>query len=548
MRDDQKQSHAADALRGPETLQWLRRRVAGTRPGLRPALALLLLTALVPLPPRAACRAGPPQPNFVLILADDLGYGDLSIQGSDTIATPRIDRLALSGIRFTDAYAAAPYCSPSRAALLTGRLPARCGLPYVLFPAERHGLPGAEITLARLLKGRGYTSACIGKWHLGSAPEFHPLWRGFDVFFGLPYSNDSDEWPVGKPFLPVMGLQPLPLFEGTRIVEAPVDQETLTQRYTERAVAFMRANRERPFFLYLAHTMPHIPQYAGRAFAGKSRGGLYGDAVEEIDWSTGVILDALAELGIEDRTLVCFTSDNGAPSRKAAQAPPGKGAGRRAGEQGGRFPGRSFFGSNAPLRGGKGTVHEGGVRVPLIIRWPGDFAAGSVLATPVSLMDLYPTFARLAGASLPKDRVIDGCDLQPLLRRDGEAGSAADRALVYYFGYQAQAVREGRWKLVLAADRRPAPRPVSLWWDHQPGLFETQHRLLARPELYDLERDPAESANVAAANPQIARRLADLAGAFDALLQRDLRPMEFAPGEPAPAPRTVRPHPKPADR
>jgi arylsulfatase A-like enzyme len=485
--------------------------------------------ALIPL------RATPP--NVILILADDLGWGDLSCQGSTTIATPRLDQLAREGVRFTEAYSAAPFCSPSRAALLTGRLPARCGLPYVLFPAEHHGLPSAEFTLAELLQARGYATACIGKWHLGWDAPFRPSRQGFDVFFGLPYSNDSNAWPPGEPFLQVMGLEPLPLIDGDRIVEAPVDQATLTQRYTERAVAFIRRHRDRPFFLYLPHTMPHVPQYASSAFAGKSRGGLYGDTVEEIDASTGTILDTLRELGLDERTIVIFTSDNGAPARGGANANQA-GKAKKAAAAPSRFPGRAFAGSNGPLRGGKGTTFEGGIRVPFLVRGPGRIPPGRVVAEPVSLLDVFPTCAAWAGAAPPTDRRLDGRDLGPAL-----AGVAAvpARPLYHYFGYQAQAVRDGRWKLLVAVDRRPEPRPPSLWWDHQPALFESQHRLLAAPELYDLAADPGERHNLAGAHPEIVARLTAAVQDFDAALQRDRRPMEFVPGPPPPAPRAVRP-------
>lgn len=499
----------------------------------------------------AAARAAEPKsgpdnsrPNIIVIFADDLGYGDLGFQGSKTIATPRIDRMAREGVRFTDLYAAAPFCSPSRAALLTGRLPARAGLPYVMFPAEHHGLPAAEITLAELLRTRGYATACIGKWHLGWDRPFRPQQHGFDVFFGTPYSNDSNEWPVGSPFIQVMGLQPFPLMDGDRIVEAPADQARLTQRYTERAVAFIREHRDRPFFIYLPHTMPHVPQYASPKFAGTSRGGLYGDTIEELDWSTGVILDTLRELRIEERTLVIFTSDNGAAVRGAparAAAAKAKTAAKKAKASGsaaaGRFSGRSHGGSNGPLRAGKGTTFEGGMRVPFVAWWPGTIAGGREVGAVASLMDLFPTCARLAGASLPEDRVYDGRDLGPLLKG---AGEREERPFFYYFGYQAQAVREGNWKLFVAVERRPEPRPASLWFDHLPHVFENQHRLLAKPQLYDLSRDVGETKDVAAEHPEIVARLTRHVSEFDAALQRDLRPMEFVPGPPPPAPQTVR--------
>ena len=495
---------------------------------LRTTLLLLLGLAAI-----GGGRAATP-PNIVLIVADDLGYGDLGCYGSKTIATPQIDRLAREGVRFTDAYAAAPFCSPSRAALLTGRLPARCGLPYVMFPAEHHGLPAAEVTLAEILKQSGYATACVGKWHLGWDAPFRPRAQGFDVFFGLPYSNDSNEWPVGAPFMQVMGLQPLPLIDGDKTVEAPVDQAQLTRRYTERAVAFIREQRANPFFLYLPHTMPHVPQYASNKFAGKSKGGLYGDAVEEIDWSTGVILDVLRELGLAEHTLVIFTSDNGAPRRGGGENAGPKAKAKTKAPAKERFPGRSHAGSNGPLRGGKGSTFEGGIRVPMIAWRPGTIAAGRESATPVSHLDLLPTCAALAGAKVPAERTLDGRDL------GADVSTAPERPLFHYFGYQSQALREGRWKLLLKVDARPSPQPKSLWFEHQPQVFTNQHRLLAEPELYDLANDVGETKNVASQHPEIVARLTQLAREFDATLQRDRRPMQFVDGPVPPAPQTVR--------
>jgi arylsulfatase A-like enzyme len=510
--------------------------LAATRLRLVRCVTALLVAFAVSASARAA---GVIKPNIVVIVADDLGYGDLGCYGSTLISTPRIDRMAREGVRFTQAYSAAPFCSPSRAALLTGRLPARAGLPYVLFPAEHHGLPRAEITLAEMLRESGYATACVGKWHLGWDAPFRPQRQGFDVFFGTPYSNDSNEWPIGAPFMQVMGLVPFPLLDGDKVVEAPADQASLTRRYTERAVAFMRAHRTRPFFLYLPHTMPHVPQYAGKEFAGKSKAGLYGDAVEELDWSTGVILDTLQELGLADRTLVVFTSDNGAPVRpvrttpatKKSKAPFPTKAPAFSKE---RFPGRAHAGNNGVFRGGKGRTLEGGVRVPLIAWSPASFT-GRVEPAVTSHLDLFPTCASMAGAKLPVDRVYDGHDF-------GVHFGLIQRSvpLLYYFGYQLQAIRDGRWKLFLPVTQRPDPRPPSLWWQHQPQLFETQHRLLAKPELYDLERDPGERDNVAALNVEVAERLTLLANEFDAALQRDRRPMEIVAGPAPPAPGTIR--------
>ena len=498
---------------------------------LAPALcASLLWPASVLGADRGPAPAAEPPPNVIIILADDLGYGDLGCYGSTTILTPNLDRMAREGLRFTDAYAAAAFCSPSRAGLLTGRLPARCGVPYVLFPTEHHGLPAAETTIAELLKTRGYATACIGKWHLGWDAPFRPLAQGFDRFHGLPHTNDVREWKVGDAFTQLSMFTPLTRVEGERTVESPVDQAELTRHYTEEAVAFIRANRERPFFLYLPHTMPHVPQYASARFAGKSRGGLYGDCVEEIDWSTGVILDALRELKLDARTLVIFTSDNGAPVRGGANA-----AKKAVAKE--NFPGRQLAGNNGPLRAGKGSTYEGGVRMPLIAWWPGKISPRAAVTAPISHLDLFPTLARLAGATLPPETTLDGADISALLLT---GTPRAPRPLYYYFGDQAQAVREGKWKLLVATDTRPTPRPASLWWDHQPNVFENQHRLLAAPELYDLEADLGEKHNVAAAHPEIVARLTARVREFDAALQRDKRPMQFVAGPPPPAPGAVR--------
>jgi arylsulfatase A-like enzyme len=484
----------------------------------------LLLSASV----RATAAESPP--NFIVIYADDLGYGDLGCYGSPTIATPHLDRMAREGMRFTDAYTSAPFCSPARAGLLTGRLPVRAGLPYVLFPTERHGVPTAETTIPELLRTRGYATACIGKWHLGWAPPFRPMAQGFERFHGLPHTNDVREWKIGEPFMQLTMFEPLTRVEGERVVESPVDQAELTRHYTEQANAFIRAHRERPFFLFLPHTMPHVPQYASPRFAGKSRGGLYGDTVEEIDWSTGAILDTLRELKLDARTLVIFTNDNGAPFRGGAAN-----AAKKAAKE--YFPGRQLAGSNGPLRSGKGTTFEGGVRVPWIAWWPGRIAPRPAEATPISQLDLLPTFAALAGAPRPAGVTLDGADLSPLLLGTGPREA---KPIYHYFGYQPQAVRDGKWKLLLQVDTRPTPRPVSLWWDHLPAAFDNQHRLLAAPELYDLTADIGEKNNVAAAHPEIVARLTARAREFDAALQRDRRPMQFEPAPPRPAPGTVR--------
>jgi arylsulfatase A-like enzyme len=486
-------------------------------------LALALIVGYTPI----VRAAETPRPNFIVILADDVGWGDLGCYGNTNVATPRLDRVAREGVRFTDFYAAAPFCSPSRTALLTGRHPARCGVPYVLFPAEHHGLPPDEITLAEHLKARGYATACVGKWHLGWDKPFRPLRQGFDEFFGLPYSNDAREWAVGEPFTQTTCLMPLPLVDGERVLEAPVDQATLTQRYTRRAVQFIRDHRDQPFFLYLAHTMPHIPQHASAKFAGRSKAGLYGDVIEELDWSVGTILDTLRELGLASKTLVVFSSDNGAVVRprnwKSGQ---------------GSFAGRDFGGSNGGLRGAKGQTFEGGMRVPGLFWWPDKISAGQTINAPASLLDLFPTFAKLAGMPLPQDRVYDGHDLGPLLRGERKSGEPAP--FFYYFGPQLQAVRQGEWKLFLQITNAPQPAPRSLWYDHQPALAEKHHRLWPKATLHDLNRDPAEQRDVAAQHPDIVEKLLALARVFDAGLQREQRELFVVDGPKPPAPGQVR--------
>jgi arylsulfatase A-like enzyme len=494
---------------------------------------LRLVTAFA-LSVYAAFAAEPARPpNLIIILADDLGYGDLGCYGSEKIATPRIDRMAKEGTRFTDFYMAAPFCSPSRAALLTGRLPARCGVPYVLFPTEHTGLPASEVTLPEMLKPAGYTSACIGKWHLGWRRELRPTRQGFDEFFGLLHTNDVEEWRLGAPFRQLSMFSPLELRDGDRVVKAPIDQTTLTSRYTARALDFIRGHRDSPFFLYLAHTMPHIPQYASPAFAGKSKDGVYGDAVEELDDSVGQVLDLLRELNLAEHTLVLFTSDNGAPLRVAARANANVNS---------PFPGRANGGSNAPLRAGKGSTFEGGIRLPLIAWQPGTVPAGRTEAAPASSLDFFPTFARLAGAKLPAGITLDGVDITAQLHGTPAPApaTAAPRTLYHYFGVQLQAVREGPWKLIVPIDHLPATRVPSIWFDHQPAVYERQHRLWPQPALYDLASDIGEKTDVAATHPDIVARLLEKARAFDADFQKQIPPVAYLPGPRPPAPGQIR--------
>ena len=390
-------------------------------------------------------------PNFVFIFIDDLGYQDLGCFGSPLISTPRVDRMAREGTKFTDFYAQ-PVCTPSRAALMTGCYPMRVSLPSVLGANAKIGISDYEITLAQLLKSRGYATACIGKWHLGHHPQFLPTRHGFDSYFGLPYSNDMDK----------NGSPPIPLMRGEKIIEQPADQDTLTQRYTQEAIKFIEANKDRPFFLYLPHTMVHVPLHVSDKFRGKSKRGLYGDAAEEIDWSTGEVLDTLKRLGLDDNTLVVFTSDNGPWLSKNENG-----------------------GSALPLRDGKGTTYEGGVRVPCVMRWPGKIPAGAVCGEMITEMDILPTFTRLARAAVPTDRIIDGKDIWPLM--SGAKGAVTGHeALFIYKASRLEAMRSGKWKLILPRDGAPAA-------------------------LYDLDADIAETTNLANSYPRIVQRLSEMA-------------------------------------
>jgi arylsulfatase A-like enzyme len=412
-------------------------------------------------------------PNFIIILTDDQGYGDLSCYGSEEIQTPKLDRMAAEGARFTDFYVAAASCTPSRAALLTGCYPQRVGLPYVLSPGAKIGISEDEETIAEILKGRGYATGCYGKWHLGDAREFLPTRHGFDDYFGLPYSNDM--WPK-HPEAPAGYYPDLPLMEGERIVEYNPDQTRLTRWYTQRAVRFIENNRDRSFFLYLPHSMPHVPLYVSDGFTGASKRGLYGDVIMEIDWSVGQILSTLRRLDLDRQTMVIFTSDNGPWLRY--------------GDHGG---------SAGALREGKGTTFDGGQRVPCIMRWPGQIPAESVHREPISAMDILPTLAKLAGAELPA-RPIDGRDIWPVLSGRPTSGSPPP-PFFFFAGWNLQAVRSGRWKLHLAHSYRSfdevgsggIPKPVV--------VKETGQA------LYDLDDDVGERRDLAAEHPEVVERL-----------------------------------------
>ena len=437
--------------------------------------AVAILTFLVGTAAAAAPREPVNLPNVVLIFADDLGYGDIGCYGSKN-PTPHLDRMAAEGVRFTDFHVAQAVCTASRAALLTGCYPNRIGLRGALGPNAKIGIHDDELTLAELLKSRGYATAIYGKWHLGSEDRFLPTRHGFDEYFGLPYSNDMwPRHPTNKNY------PDLPLIEGTRVVELNPDQTKLTTQYTERAVDFIGRNKGRPFFLYLPHAMPHVPLYASDKHAGKSGRGLYGDVIAEIDWSVGQVLDALKRHGLDERTLVIFTSDNG----------PWLSYGDHAGSAG-------------HFREGKGTTFEGGTRVPCIARWPGRVPAGAVCEEFAATIDVLPTMARLIGASLPAGRVIDGKDVSHLVC--GEPGAKSPHeAYFYYWADHLQAVRGGRWKLHFP---HAYPKPNPPGGGGQPGKMEQMRIGL---ELFDLEADPGETTNVAEKHPDVVKRLQALA-------------------------------------
>ena len=390
------------------------------------------------------------KPNFVVIFTDDQGYSDVGCFGAEGFTTPNLDRMAAEGMKFTDFYVGASICSPSRAALLTGCYPPRVSITRVLFPKDNIGLNPDEVTIADLLKTRGYATCCIGKWHLGHLPKFLPTRQGFDYYFGIPYSND---------------MKPVVLVENEETIEVKPDQSQLTRRYTEKAVEFIKKNKDRPFFVYLPHTMPHVPLFASDKFAGKSERGLYGDVIEELDWSVGQILSTIKELDLDRRTLVIFTSDNGPWLSK--------------GKHGGLAK---------PLRDGKFSTYEGGMREPCIMRWPGTIPAGTVCSEIAATIDLLPTFAKLAGAKMPADRIIDGRDISELMTKPG--AKTPHKAFFYYCYQRLGAVRSGRWKLVFEHKGQDNRIPAG---------------------LYNLQDDISEQHDVSAQHPDVVKRLTHLA-------------------------------------
>jgi len=440
-------------------------------------LAPILLLALLP-----GTELDAKPPNIVIVFCDDQGYQDLGCFGSPDIKTPNVDRLAAGGMRFTDFYSGYCVCSASRASLLTGCYQPRVSMPGVLGPHTRVALHPDEITIADLLKRQDYATACIGKWHVGDSPETLPTAQGFDSYFGIPYSNDMARkkgWGNGPADLDKIWKEKRwdiynnELYRDEKVIESPVNQVTLTDRYTEEAVEFIRENKGRPFFLYLPHTMPHVPLFVSEERYDPDPHKAYKLVIEHIDASVGRILETLDELELAENTLVVYTSDNGPWLSK-----------------------NHHGGSALPLRAGKGTTYEGGMRVPGIMRWPARIEPGQTCRQVAATIDLLPTIAAIVGEPLPEDRPIDGFDISALLD-DPKAASPHDEfGYFYYKNNRPEAVRLGKWKL----------------------------RLQKKPELYDLRADIGESNNVASAHPEIVERLRAMAGKYDADLKANSRP------------------------
>jgi arylsulfatase A len=416
-------------------------------------------------------------PNFVIVFTDDQGYGDLGSYGHPTLRTPNIDRLATEGQRWTSFYAS-PLCTPSRAELLTGRLAVRTGLSTgVLYPDSTGGLQPSEITLAEVLKARGYATKAIGKWHLGVLPEYLPTNQGFDSYYGVPYSNDMDGAAVTESERFQRYIEPrieyynVPLQRDSEIIERPAEQATLTGRYTDEAIAFITAHRDRPFFLYLAHNMPHMPLFRSKEFENRSARGRYGDVIEEIDANVGRLLETLRDLQIERNTLILYLSDNGPWAAFSEQG-----------------------GSAGPLRGAKNTTWEGGMRVPAIFWWPGTILPG-VITGMGSVLDVMPTFAAFAGGKTPPDRVLDGFDLSPVLRRS----AASPRDTLFYYDVAG-----------LAAVRR-GPHKLHLMIPPSGTAFGERALQGGAPQLYNLDEDPSERFDRAITQPDLVAALRHVA-------------------------------------
>jgi len=399
-------------------------------------------------------------PNFIVILTDDQGYADVGCFGADDLATPNLDRMRAEGMRLTDFHIQASVCSPTRAALLTGVYPKRTGITGVLSPKKHtHGLRKETPTIAEVLKPHGYATMCVGKWHVGHGPEFLPTARGFDGYFGIPYSNDMG---IFNGFGEKRDLPPLPLMKNAETLEEEPNQSQLTRRYTETAIEFIDQNHDRAFFLYFPHTFPHRPWFASEKFRGKSKRGLYGDMIEAIDWSVGQLLTALQRHSIDEQTIVIFTSDKGPAPSKDATTP---------------------HGSAGPLRGEKFSIYEGGHRVPCIARWPKQIPANSQCDELTTAMDLMPTFAKLANAQAPQ--VLDGHDIWPLLSK-AENAKTQYQVLIHFTGGHIGAIRRGPWKLIPHAGKKSL-----------------------RGELYDLSQDLGENKNVSDQYPELVKELTE---------------------------------------
>ncbi|QDT14007.1 sulfatase family protein [Alienimonas californiensis] len=468
--------------------------------------ALLAGPAVGGAPPSGDGEAGGAKkdrpPNVVVIFCDDLGWGDLACFGHPTIATPHLDDLAARGMRWTQFYCAAPVCTPSRAGLLTGRIPVRSGTMQsdakgsrrVLFPDSAGGLPPGEVTIAEVLKPQGYATACVGKWHLGHLPQYLPTAQGFDYYYGIPYSNDMDRLGGDHRVKNASGSEnyDVPLLrskaEGeVETVERPADQKTITRRYGEEAASFIKAHADGPFFLYLAHNMPHIPLFAPDEVRGESPRGLYGDVITEIDRSVGAVVQAVRDAGVEEDTQIWFTSDNG--------------------------PWLSFKqdgGSAGPLRGGKGGTFEGGVRVPTICCQPGTVPAGVVQRGLGSTLDFLPTFAAMAGAELPEGVTLDGVDLAPALTGQSPAGESPRTEQFYWREGDLYAVRSGPWKAHFITHG-----------EYGTGYGVPNKRVeLETPLLYNLDVDPEERYDLAGKHQQIVDQLTEIADAHRAAMTR----------------------------
>jgi len=433
-----------------------------------------------------ACQKQPEKPNIVIIFTDDQGYSDIGVFGAQGFETPHLDQMAADGRMFTDFHVASPVCSPSRAALLTGCYPQRVGIPTVLFPENENtewdpeqrrtktGLHQDELTMAEMLKANGYATGCFGKWHLGHHKQFLPLQHGFDEYYGIPYSNDMrpGKNPGPKPY------PTLPLLEGNELSRyLPDDQSTITREYTEKAVDFIKRHRDEPFFVYLPHTMPHIPLYVHEDFAGKSDSGIYGDVMEEIDWSVGQINSTLEDLGLADNTLVIFTTDNGPWLIFGAHG-----------------------GSARPLREGKMTTFEGGMRTPCIMKWPGKIPKGTKCDELTATIDLMPTIAAITGSQL-SDNKIDGKDISGLVL--GKKGAVSPTENYYYYnGWELQAIRSGIWKLHLPHTYRAVVKDEN---GNQYGMMNVSSQI--ELSLFNLEEDISEQHNIASENPDIVEEL-----------------------------------------